>query len=104
MKKKSQWYKDPYKLIITVALMCSAIVVIANYINLPKITEALAMEQKQADKRIDAIERYIEVNQAILESNQKRQQEPEYTPPKGCWEDGGDGYDYPVSCDTGNWL
>ena len=76
MKNKT-WYKDLSTIISSLTLLCvlgGGIVVTANYINLPKITEAIAEEQKETIKRVDKIERYIDINQAILENNQKQQQ------------------------------
>lgn len=75
--KNKKWYNNLSNIISSLALLGvlgGGIVVTANYINLPKITEAIAEEQKETTKRIDKIERYIDINQAILENNQKQQQ------------------------------
>ena len=75
MRKKGFDWKSPQNLISMVAISAAAIVTIANYINLPMVTKALAEEQKAQDKRVTAIERYVDINQAILENNQKQQQQ-----------------------------
>ena len=78
---KKKWYECPKTILTTIAAIIVAVTVIWNWVSgavdffkVAEVTKAIAAEQKETDKRVSAIERYIDINQAILENNQKNQQ------------------------------
>jgi len=128
--RKAQWYQKPQYIISIIAVIGvtgTGIVTLADYIKLPKVTEALAGQVQATDRRVYDVEKYIEAQQKANELQMQWQQEQQqyyqaqqqywqqqqqqyYNPPQyqapadRCWAYWTDGNQYEIDCKTGNWL
>jgi hypothetical protein len=90
-KKRIEWYKRPQWIISMFALAgvtTGGVVNLADFIELPEVTEALAGQVRSNDNRVSDVERYIQVQQEAndlqreWQQQQQVQQQPVYYQPR----------------------
>ena len=101
---KNQWLtpKGITAIIVMLAAIGGAVVITASYITLPKDVEALELDVANLNKIADYYYRRDQEQQQPYQN--QRQQAPAYQPPpRECW-DWWKGEQYPIDCQTGDWL
>ncbi len=113
--KKKKWFKTPQG----ITAICVMILTVSGLL-LKSAKIILIPERVEANEEsIIDLKQIIQSQQTINDFYYQReqQQKPYYPnekiypnqpvyqePPRRCWKDGGDGYDYPVDCLTNEWM